>query len=1020
MSDHQVEDRYWESTNGGSGRTEPRAWAHSDAAALSLDGRWRFRLWPTAKGGGEAPLEPEFDDSTWDEIQVPSHWVLEDVTVPWADEPKLPAPRLDEHGPLYTNTAFPIPIDPPYVPDDAPTADYRLRFDLPRSWPLDQGALLRFGGVDSCGAVWLNGQPVGWSTGSRLPVEYPVGALLKPGGNVLVVRVHRWSAGTYLEDQDMWWLPGIFRGVDLLHRPADGIGDHRVVADYDHRDGSGTLLVETDVPAELEIPELGIRTRAGRTLRVDRVEPWSAETPRLYHGTLRTPGETVSLRIGFRTVRIEDGRLLVNGVPVLFRGVNRHEHDAERGRALDVETMREDVVLMKRAGVNAVRTSHYPPHPAFIELCDEYGLWVVAEADVETHGFVYAGWEGNPPAEPRWHGAILDRIRRTVERDKNAPSVVVWSLGNESDSGEAFMAARAWLRERDPSRPVLYERDPSYAPSDFYSVMYPALDALEAIGRRQEPTPEGIEPGSPADVRRRDLPFLLVEYAHAMGNGPGSLLDYREILESYERFCGGFVWEWIDHGFAAVDPQGRRIFAHGADVSYRPNGGRFCLDGILNSDRSPTPAYAELAAAFAVVRFGFDLAAGTVRIRNAQDTTDTSAFAFTWTVESDGTPVRSGTLAVPPTAPRADRDIELPAEGLVGERVPDGSAEEWLTVTAVLQEAAPWAPAGHVVGSGQVRVGSRPHTTAARADSTPAHNKPSQQGTWPSGGELSALVRHDGAINRITELLGIPVEGVMPDVWRAPTENDRGQGARNNAAGSWKAVGLDRFLHRTLGVSHDEDTLRVRVRSGPATQTIALWTGLTWTATAGGGVDLDASFDFTGHWDDTPHGHHTVRPPRLGLRLGLPGSYDSVEWFGRGPGQSYADACAASRVGRFSAGIDALQVPFEVPQENGNHLETRWLVLRGPGVPALRVEAAPGTTFDFTARPWTSEALERARHPVDLVRSGTLWLNLDVRQRGLGSSSCGPALPARYEVPLEPAALKVRFRLAEESRPSRR
>ncbi|WP_419992605.1 glycoside hydrolase family 2 TIM barrel-domain containing protein [Streptomyces boninensis] len=988
-----ITPRYWESTTGGSGRMEPRAWARSDAAALSLDGRWRFRLWPTSEGGGQASLAPDFDDSEWDEIDVPSHWVLQDVTVPWADEPKVPAPRLDEHGPLYTNTAFPVPIDPPYVPDDAPTADYRLRFDLPETWPLDEragGTLLRFLGVDSCGAVWLNGQPVGWSMGSRLPVEYGVGALLKPGANVLVVRVHRWSAGTYLEDQDMWWLPGIFRGVDLLHRPAGGIGDHRVVSGYDHTDGSGTLLIEADVPAEVEIPGLGVRTQTGRTVRIDGVEPWSAENPRLYHGTLRTPAETIELRVGFRTVRIEDGRLLVNGGPVLFRGVNRHEHHPERGRALDLETMREDVVLMKRAGVNAVRTSHYPPHPAFIELCDEYGLWVVEEADVETHGFVYAGWEGNPAADPRWRGAVLDRILRTVERDKNSPSVVIWSLGNESGSGESFLEARALLRERDPGRPILYERDPTYAPSDFYAVMYPSLDELEAIGRRQEPTPDGVEPGSAVDIRRREMPFLLVEYAHAMGNGPGSLLDYRDILESHERFCGGFVWEWIDHGFTAVDTHGRRIVAHGGDVAYRPNGGRYCLDGILNSDRTPTPAYAELTAACAAVTVGFDLPSGTVRLRNAQDFMDTSAFSFSWTVESDGVPVRSGLLDVPAIAPRTDTRVELPADAMSGEGA--AGAEEWLTVTAELKEATSWAPAGHVTGRGQTRMRRQEHEPAPSSTSA----------------DVSRLVRHDRS--SITELLGIPVTGVVPDVWRAPTENDRGQGARNNTAASWQAVGLDRFVHRTLGVSTGENSLRIRMRSGPSTQTFALLTDFAWTAAAGGGVDLDASFAFTGPWGNTPYGQHRVRPPRLGLRLGLPGAYDTVEWFGRGPGQSYADAFAATRVGRFQAGIDELQVPFEVPQENGNHLDTRWLVLRGPGVPPLRIEAAPGTYFDFTARPWTSEALEQARHPVDLVPSGHIWLNLDVRQRGLGSSSCGPALPDRYEVPIEPAALKIRFR----------
>ncbi|WP_223693268.1 glycoside hydrolase family 2 TIM barrel-domain containing protein [Leifsonia poae] len=993
-------DRYWESTAGSAGARAPRPWTTSTARLRSLNGRWRFRLSPTPAGTGPGFERDGYDDAAWDLIRVPAHWVLEDITVPWADEPRVSAPRLDGTGPLYTNTAFPFPIDPPRVPTENPTGDYRLEFELPADEVADrrEGAtVLRFQGVDSCAAVWLNGVELGWFTGSRLPVEFAVGHLLRAGRNVLAVRVHRWSAGSYLEDQDMWWLPGLFRDVELIERPVDAVDDFNIVADYDHTTGVGRLRVDADRPGMVEIPELGVRAATGETIAVPEVDPWSAERPRLYRGTLTAGGERIDLVVGFRTVTIDGGRLLVNGSPILFRGVNRHEHDEHRGRSLDRETMVRDIELMKRANINAVRTSHYPPHPEFLRLCDEYGLWVVEECDLETHGFIYAAWEGNPPAEPVWRDALHDRIRRMVQRDKNSPSVVVWSMANESWTGDTFRELRQWIRDADPGRPVLYERDPSYADSDFHSLMYPSLEDLERIGRREEPTPEGVEPGSTDDVRRRGLPFLLVEYAHAMGNGPGSLVDYQRILEAHERFCGGFVWEWIDHGFAARDAAGRPFTAHGGDIAFRPNGGRYCLDGVLFSDRTPSPAYFELAAAIAPVALEPDAASGTVRIVNKHDFADLSALVFGWRLDVDGLPIAEGPIDVPAVGPRSGVQIVL--DDVPPVEAADG--EVWLTVTAALADATDWAPRGHEVAVGQARwetVGSAPASAGPAARSE----------------EVGDPVRPEPVFDPLTgalgSLFGVGIAGPTVDVWRAPTENDRGQGSSNTMAADGKAVGLDRFTHRTDARATVGPTTVVRGRSGPATQTLAVLWEQTWTV-GDARIDLTADFAFTGRWSDTPHGHYDVTPPRLGLRLALPGGYDRVEWFGRGPGESYVDSMAAARIGRFAASIDSFQVPYPVPEENGNHVETRWLRILGPGLPTLRIAATDPeiSLFDFTARRWTSEALENARHPHDLSDSGSVWLNLDVRQQGLGSSSCGPALPERYRVPSEPATLRLTF-----------
>ncbi|GAA4673392.1 glycoside hydrolase family 2 TIM barrel-domain containing protein [Phytohabitans rumicis] len=927
---------YVESYAPGEGRRRPRADFLSDAPRLSLNGDWRFRLSPTAAGASD------MDDSGWDRLRVPSHWVLEGYD-----------------RPLYTNTAYPFPLDPPRVPAENPTGDYRRHFDLPAGWPPDARAVLRFQGVDSCARVWLNGTSLGHSKGSRLPFEFDVTGLLRPAGNLLAVRVHRWSSGSYLEDQDMWWLPGIFRDVELLARPDGCVDDFYVHASY--LDGQGTLRVDADRPGTVELPELGVRVPTGVEVTVP-VEPWSAESPRLYRGTLTAGGERIALAVGFRTVSIVDGRLLVNGVPVLFRGVNRHEHDPDRGRALDRETMLRDVVLMKRHHINAVRASHYPPHPEFLRLCDEYGLWVVDECDIETHGFIYADWRGNPPDEPAWRDALADRIERMVERDKNHPSVVVWSLGNESGAGAAFGEASRWIRARDPSRPIHYERDRTYRHSDFASVMYPSLDDLDAIGRREEPAPEGVEPGSPDDERRRGLPFLLCEYAHAMGNGPGSLVDYQRILEAHERFCGAFVWEWIDHGLRAPDGG----LWHGGDIDHRPSGGRFCLDGLLFADRTPSPGLAEYAKAIEPVEI--TVAGGRVALRNRYDVVDLSHLRLEWTVEDGGVPVESGSLAVPHLPARGLGSVAMPV-------VPAGRSERWLTVRAVLATDTAWAPAGHEVAWGQGLI-----SAAAPA--------PARRGSLDRG-----PARFDPRTGELVRLGDLTVAGPMLDVWRAPVENDLGQGGRNNLAQAWRTVGLDRMLHRVDEVCVADDRLVVRGRSAPAGRALGLRTELVWEPAGDHAVRLAVTVEPEGDWAD-------VTLPRLGVRLALPAGLARATWFGRGPGESYVDSQAAARVGRFAADIDAMQTPYPWPQENGNHVRTRWLELTGPDLPTLGVRGDPW--FDFTVRRWTSEALDRATKPSDLHASDRVWLNVDHAQQGIGSASCGPALPDRYRLPVAP------------------
>jgi beta-galactosidase len=986
--------RYWEAFEPGAGRRGPRADALSDARTLSLNGTWSFRLCATTAGTGDDFMEAGFDDSAWDRIAVPSHWVLQRVTPPGEESPRSLLGAAE--GPRYTNTAFPIPIDPPRVPDQNPTGDYRLRFTVPDDWAC---AVLRFQGVDSCAKVWLNGAELGWSTGSRLPFEFD--APVVPGENVLAVRVHRWSAGTYLEDQDMWWLPGIFRDVELIETAAGSIDDHTIHADFDHETGLGTLRVDASVPAVVEVPELGIRMATGESATIP-VDPWSAESPRLYRGTLRAGDgtgavvSTIELAVGFRTVAIVDGVFTVNGRRVMFRGVNRHEHDARTGRTLDRAAMIRDIEAMKQHNINAVRTSHYPPHPEFVRLCDEYGLWVVEECDIETHGFIYSGWEGNPADDPRWRDAFLDRIRRMVERDKNRPSVVIWSLGNESEGGENFDAVAAWIRDRDPSRPLHYERDRTYRNSDFHSVMYPSLEQLDAIGRGAEKPFEGVD--ERYDRRRRGLPFLLCEYAHAMGNGPGSLVDYVDILSSSDRFCGGFIWEWIDHGFLARDESGREFVMHGGDVSATPNGERYCLDGLLFADRTPSPALAEVKKAYEPIGIAVTDA---IEIRDRLDAGCAEPLEFVWRLEHDGQVRDSGVLEVPPLTSGGMVTLPRPAG-------PGRSAGEWwLTVEARLARDTPWASAGHTVawGQGRLDAGTTADPTRRAGDD---RRGPVLRSARAVRGEQIGIggAVFDAARGKMLRLDSLELDGPELDIWRAPTENDHGQGGQNDLASVWRRSGIDALLCTTRSVRQQGNTLTVAGRAAPASQPFGLLYRLLWEVEREA-VELTVDVSFDGPWSDTPYGHHKIAPPRLGVLFRLPGEYRRTTWFGRGPHESYVDSCTSAAVGRYSASIDELQTPYPSPQENGNRLDTRWLELSGDHGLGLKITGDP--TFAFAARRWSSRALAEAERSTELVDSGQVWLNLDHAQQGLGSASCGPALPERYRVPLQPASWRLRF-----------
>jgi beta-galactosidase len=764
---------------------------------------------------------------------------------------------------------------------------------------------------------------------------------------------------------------------------------------------------------------------AGETVRLPAVEPWSAESPRLYDGQLASAGERVALRIGFRTVAVTDGLLTVNGRRVLLRGVNRHEFHPDRGRAVDEATMLADVLLMKRHNLNAVRTSHYPPHPRFLELCDTYGLYVIDECDLETHGFEPVGWRHNPADDPRWQDALVDRMARMVERDKNRPSVILWSLGNESGVGRNLAAMANWARRRDPSRPLHYEGDWSSPDVDVYSRMYPTHAEVDRIGRGEEPPLEDPE----LDARRRAMPLILCEYAHAMGNGPGGLWEYQELFERHARCQGGFVWEWIDHGLRAHTPDGREYFAYGGDFGEPLHDGNFVADGLLFPDRTPSPGLRELKKVVEPVRITAD-AAGGIRIANLHDFRDLSHLRFSWTLEAEGVGVASGRLEVPAVGPGEQATVPLPP-------LPPTEVESWLTVQAVLAADHPWAPASHEVAWGQLPITPALPTPGAPEPAPPTSGAPEPDPPVPGApepyrvipgppnregspaAERGAAVVHspspgpggrvpgpltvglgafDPTTGRLLRIGGIEVEGPRLDLWRAPTDNDRGLHGEEALEPVWRRVGLHRLQHRIDQVALAGDELVVRGRVAPAATDLGVAATYRWSAVPGG-LRLEVRV--------VPEGDWPCPLPRLGLRMAVPAGLRRVEWFGRGPGEAYADTGRAARVGRFAASVEELQTPYLRPQENGNRRDVRWATVGDGHGTAIRLEGEP--TFDLTVRPWTSEHLDQARHPTDLRADDRVWVNLDHAQQGIGSASCGPGVLPAYRLDPVPATFAVRL-----------
>jgi beta-galactosidase len=950
---------------------------------LTLNGMWKFRYHASVLRVQDGFQDEHADVGDWDDLLVPSCW------------------QTSGYDQLhYTNLKYPIPCDPPYVPDDNPAGAYVREFNLPDDWAGKRQYVV-FEGVNSCFYLWVNGAYVGFSKGSRVPAEFDITTYVRCGANRLAVLVLKWCDGTYLEDQDLWRYSGIFRDVYLLAREPAHIRDvfNRQTLSDDYKRATLDIELDTtgrlDVAAELRDPQgrtvatgsAAVDGRGTITLAVDEPLLWNAEQPHVYDLYLSAGGETIRFPVGFRRIAVADGVFQVNGRPVKLKGVNRHDSHPQLGQTIPLNHMIRDLNLMKRHNINTIRTSHYPNDPRFLDLCDEYGFYVVDEADLECHGIGAAeSWaEGafhKLTANPAWKDAFVDRAVRMVERDKNHPSVIIWSMGNESGYGVNHIAMAEWTRSRDPSRLVHYEGAAAIYKGN------PNTDALD-VESRMYPSVEWVaEYGTNPDNKK---PLFLCEYSHAMGNGPGDLKEYWDVIYSYPNLMGGCVWEWCDHGIRTTTPDGREYFAYGGDFGDMPNDGNFCIDGLVTPDRKPHTGLLELKQVIApVVAEADDLAAGRIRVTNRYDFIDLSHVALHWKVEQDGELVSQGLIETLDIGPHDSKIVTIDGQLPPGTR---GDAYD-LTLSFRLKRETRWADFGYEIAFAQFAL------PVAKAEAGAADARASLRTPAISVREEGALLviegfdfRHQfdrnagafvGISKRGVEMLHGPTAFA---IWRAPTDNDM------YIKKKWIEEGFDRATTKVYHsewkkVGESEVEIRVSFSLGGYYRYPFLHAEAVWRVSAAGEIALRVEANVREELEFLP---------RFGLRLTMPKGNEEVEYVGFGPHESYIDKRRSVRRGKYVLRVDDLFENYIHPQENGSRFGTEWAIVSNEQGMGLKF-ASPGG-FSFNASHYTPEDLTAARHDYELKRRDETIVHLDYKMSGVGSNSCGPQLlePYRFQ-----------------------
>ncbi|MHC4394482.1 MAG: beta-galactosidase, LacZ type [Planctomycetota bacterium] len=959
-----------------------------------LNGDWKFN-W--VRKPAERPQDfykPGYDVSDWKEIPVPANWQMHGYGIP-----------------IYTNVPYPFPKNPPYIPHKYnPVGSYRREFSVPAQWK-DRQVFIHFAGVKSAFYLWINGQKVGYSQGSMTPAEFNITKYLRDGKNVLAAEVYRWCDGSYLEDQDMWRLSGIYRDVYLFSTPFVHLRDFFVRCDLDeqYRDAMFKVTAKvhnySDKPVGNYVVEVSLSDKSGKvgrlmTGKIDNISAgvdgvieiqgkvenplkWSAEKPNLYTVTLSLKDasdeiiEVERCKFGFREVELKDSRLFINGVPILIKGVNRHEHDPDYGRAVPYWRMIQDIELMKRFNINTVRTSHYPDNPKWYELCDKYGLYLIDEANVESHGIGY-DLDKTLGNKPEWKTAHLDRTISMVERDKNHPSIIIWSLGNEAGSGCNFVSTADYIHKTDATRPVHYEQHNEVA--DIDSVMYPHLNRL-------------IERGK-SDNKK---PFIMCEYAHAMGNSVGNLKEYWDAIEKYKTLIGGCIWDWVDQGLRKRGADGKEFWAYGGDYGDKPNDGNFCINGLVFPDRKIPPKMWEVKRVYQYVDFEAEnLTAGKIKVHNKYFFTNLKEFDVAWTLLEDGVIIQGGTIEPLDIAPNDNKVVTIPVKK---PKLTLG-AEYRLRVSLHLREDTLWANKGHEVAAEQLKV---PYEAGPRPVMTLSEMRPLKLGetgdsiTVKSSDFDVSFSRKTGMITSLVygekEIIA-DGNGPVFNAFRQYTDNDR------NPLGDWK----NHDFWYKAGLHRLERKLKSLKINKISPEVVRIATHITCTGNNNAGFEHHCTYTIFGnggiHLDNRiePFGELPILP-RIGLVMTVGGGYDNFIWYGRGPQENYPDRKVGADIGLYRSTVGQQYVPYVRPQENGNKEDVRWAALTDKSSAGLLVVAED--VLAVTALHYTALDLAAARHIHQLTPRKDITLCLDYKQNGLGNSSCGPPVLEKYALRAE-------------------
>ncbi|MBP6870734.1 MAG: DUF4981 domain-containing protein [Bacteroidales bacterium] len=971
---------------------------------LLLNDEWKFNWVEKPFDRPAGFYNPDFDDSGWNNIPVPANWEL-----------------LGYGVPIYVNISYEWTRNPnpPNVPHDYnPVGCYRHRFTLPENWK-GKEIFIHFGAVKSAFYLWINGKKAGYSEDSKTPAEFNITEYVQAGTNILAMEVYRWSDGSYLECQDFWRISGIERDIYLVARPPVYIRDffvHTALTD-DYRNGEFKL--ETDIGTAGKKPggytlKVKLLTSVGKITvadfsqeikfsgkresqivfnqMIENPRKWTAETPDLYTLVLSLYNnkgvceESVSCKVGFKSYEIKDGQFLVNGIPVLIKGVNRHEHDPVTAHVISEESMLEDIRLMKQFNINTVRTCHYPNDPRWYELCDQYGLYVIDEANIESHGMGYDPDRtlGNNPAFMKAH---LDRVEAMLERDKNHPSIIFWSMGNEAGDGVNFDTCYQWIKKRDPSRPIHYERAELRHNTDVYCPMYPDIEYLEEYASKPQARP-----------------LIMCEYAHGMGNSTGNLQDYWDVIEKYPQLQGGCIWDWVDQGFEKKNENGVAYFAYGGDYGppETPSDSNFCINGLVLPDRTPHPALYEVKKVYQYIDVSaVDPDRGIISVKNNYDFIPLTGFDIHWKLKGDGAVMAFGTLEQPDILPREEKSYSIP----LPEIKPEPGVEYFLDFSMTIRQANGLIPEGHEVAAEQLPL-------TLKADPLLVYDKAFLEIEWSKDRTkvditgVDFLVRFDTLAGQITRLeyngRNYISQGPLPNFWRAPIDNDFGNRMPKRCA-VWKEASLERTV---------KSFAAKKAAQGIAVISVIFELGkerflyrMDYEIHSTGDIIITGDINMVGR---------TTLPelPRFGMNFRIPAEFDHVKWFGRGPHENYQDRNTASFTGIYEKDVSEMYFPYVRPQENGTRTDIRWMTLTNPsgdgimiaGMPLVSVSALPFTTsqLDYTDNMF--------RHTTDLIPNYFIDINVDYRQTGVGGNDSWGARPlSKYT--LFPSDYRFSFRI---------